>query len=188
MFLRSFSGANDVIRTQDTLDHAAGRHGDEGRDRRDARPVDACQAQFWGDSVNGLATAGGDRMSRKWLFLLLSSSLALLWFENAPAEPKYEQVNSIDLVGGHIPDDAWIETTGRVWATPHGVYFGLAMPSAMAPLSLDVSGIASQQVDLVASKCKAQSDFEEGCQATIHGKTGRIDGRRGVFVTNVAIQ
>ena len=117
-------------------------------------------------------------MSTWRLFVVLCSSLALLWPENVPADTKYQQLNGIDLIGGYIPDDTWIETTGRVWATPHGVFFGLGMPSAMPPIRLDVSAIAPQQVDLVTSKCKAHRTFEEGCQATVRGKAkGLIAGK-----------
>ena len=121
------------------------------------------------------------------VFVLSFGSRALLWSVSI-AEPAYQQVNRIDLVGGHVPDDTWIETTGRVWVTPHGVFFGLGMPSAMAPIKLDISHAAPEQVATVTSKCKAESAFEKGCQANLRGKTGKIDGRHGVFATSITLQ
>jgi hypothetical protein len=124
-----------------------------------------------------------------WRFFVLSFVCpALLWPVNTIAEPMYQQIDEIDLVGGHVPDDTWIETTGRVWATREGVFFGLGMPSAMAPIRLDVSSVAPEQVVMVTGKCKADSTFEEGCRASLRGKTGRVDGRRGVFATRITLQ
>jgi hypothetical protein len=102
--------------------------------------------------------------------------------------PTYRPVNRADLLGGYILDGEWIETTGHVWFSDKGVFFNLNLPSARAPMLVDVANVDPENIRRLKSTCGSPDQFSGGCQVTIRGQVGRLDTRhQGILARDIQI-
>jgi hypothetical protein len=119
------------------------------------------------------------------VFLLTTWGFGL---ELKAQSPTYRSVNSADLLGGYILDGEWIETTGHVWFSDKGVFFNLNLPSARAPMPVDVANVDPENIRRLNSTCGSSDQFSGGCQVTIRGQVGRLDTRhQGILARDIQI-
>jgi len=101
-------------------------------------------------------------------------------------ESEHQAVGIYDLLGGHIGDGQLIETTGSLQISAHGAFLSASMPSAMAPIRVDVANVSQEDFSKLVQECFAHQ-LAGGCQATIQGQTGRLDNRQAIFATGVSL-
>jgi hypothetical protein len=129
--------------------------------------------------------------SRSQCVLLVLVFLLTTWgfgLELKAQSPTYRPVNSADLLGGYILDGEWIETTGHIWVSDKGVFFNLNLPSARAPMPVDVANVDPENIRRLKSTCGAPDQFSGGCQVTMRGQVGRLDTRhQGILARDIQI-
>jgi hypothetical protein len=129
--------------------------------------------------------------SKSQCVLLVLVFLLTTWgfgLELKAQSPTYRPINSADLLGGYILDGEWIETTGHVWVSDKGVFFNLNLPSARAPMPVDVANVDPENIRRLKSTCGAPDQFSGGCQVTMRGQVGRLDTRhQGILARDIQI-
>ncbi len=101
------------------------------------------------------------------------------------AQQAYRQVSSSDLVGGYIGNGEWVETRGHLWFSDAGVFFAVNVPSARAPIPVDVANLSPEAIARLKASCSAPNQFSGGCQSTIRGQTAIIGARQGVIAREI---
>jgi hypothetical protein len=103
-----------------------------------------------------------------------------------PASAAYRKVNTSDIIQGYVQPGESIETTGHVSFLSTGVFLLPNRISAQLPLVLDVSAISPENRTNWAA-CVATELRVGGCEASIRGRTGLINGRRGIFASEIIV-
>ena len=105
------------------------------------------------------------------------------------AQPEeYRNVNVGEIIMGYVPDGTLVRTGGHVWFREAEVLLNVNVPSAHVPLRVDVSGVpVGRRTEWAACLAPGQ-DLGGGCGAVVRGRTGMVDGRRGIFAQGIEIQ
>jgi hypothetical protein len=102
-------------------------------------------------------------------------------------QPTYERFSSGEIIQGYVPDGEWVETSGHFWISPSGIFLNFNLPSAMAPLLIDVANVAPDSVSQLRAECSASRQFDGGCPAVVRGQVGLVGNRKGIMAREIEI-
>lgn len=87
------------------------------------------------------------------------------------AQIVFQDISEYDLIGGRVPTDQMVQTSGHVWIADGKVFMAASVPSALAPIELDISNVSSEITTVPKSRCSASSQFVGGCAVKVRGRT-----------------
>ncbi len=102
-------------------------------------------------------------------------------------EPAYKRISSNEIIQGYVPDGEWVETSGHLWVSPHGVFLNFNRPSAMVPLRIDVTNVAPDSASRLKAECSAPRQFDGGCNALVRGRVGAVGDRKGIVAREIQV-
>lgn len=106
--------------------------------------------------------------------------------QSEPGASDHQIVSIYDLLGGYVGDDHLIEVVGHFEISADGASLSAGMPSAMAPIRVDVAHVPQKDFGRLVQECFALR-LGGGCRATIRGQTGRLDNLQAIFATSVIL-
>jgi hypothetical protein len=109
--------------------------------------------------------------------------------EERPKMDQYRRVYAGDLVSGDVRSGEKIETVGYLGVRRGEVLLKPNLPSAQAPLPIDVSRLSSEAVRQIGVSCTAENEALTigGCMAHIHGQVTPVNNRPGLIADTIVV-
>ena len=96
-----------------------------------------------------------------------------------------QEINTGDLIQGHLPVGAFVITKGHLAYVEHRAVINHGMPSAMVPAIVDLTRLPPATRDKVEAECAAIKITTGGCWVKLQGWVQQIDDRFGLIATDI---
>ena len=96
-----------------------------------------------------------------------------------------QEINTGDLIQGHLPVGAFVITKGHLAYVEHRAVINPGMPSAMVPAIVDLTRLPPATRDKVEAECAAIKITTGGCWVKLQGWVQQIDDRFGLIATDI---